>query len=223
LFCHIDIYCHAHIIGLYGIREGHRVTYSLLDSAVTLASFVSAKAMILRPRTSPGFLLGHTLDVAAERSPGSSHTRCCATGDDAASKTAGCQTSQRKGQRGDRRSASADDKILGSVRGAPTSGAVRDRTVPPCRRVIRPRGTGLARTGVSPRATRNAYSPDADDSRRALVRAVSPDSRSASWTTVRSTSGSARKSNTSAAVTRRCAGRWRSTRGAQTTRTSGTD
>ena len=52
------------------------------------------------------------------------------------------------------RSASSGDKILGRVRGTRTSGAIRDRIVPPWRRVISPRGTGLARTGVSPRATR---------------------------------------------------------------------
>ena len=84
------------------------------------------------------------------------------------------------------RSASPGDKILGSVRGTRTSGAVRDRLDPPCRRVSRPRGTGLTRTGVSPRATRYAYRPDTDDRRRAIVRADSPDSRSASRTTVRS-------------------------------------
>ncbi len=83
-------------------------------------------------------------------------------------------------------SASSGDKILGSVRGTRTSGAVRDRTDPPCRRVIRPRGTGLTRTGVSPRATRYAYRPDTDDGRRAIVRADSPDSRAASPITVRS-------------------------------------
>ena len=52
------------------------------------------------------------------------------------------------------RSASPGDKILGSVRGTRTSGAVRDRTDPPCRRVTSPRGTGFTATGVSPRATR---------------------------------------------------------------------
>ena len=52
--------------------------------------------------------------------------------------------------RADRRSASPGDKIRGSVRGTRTSGAVRDRRDPPCRRVSRPRGTGLTCTGVSP-------------------------------------------------------------------------
>ena len=52
------------------------------------------------------------------------------------------------------RSASSDAKILGRVRGTRTSGAMRDLIVPLWRRVIRPRGTGLTRTGVSPRATR---------------------------------------------------------------------
>jgi len=84
------------------------------------------------------------------------------------------------------RSASSGDKILGNVRGTRTSGAIRDRIVPPWRRVSRPRGTGLTRTGVSPRATRYAYRPDTDDSRRAIVRADNPDSRSASRTTLRS-------------------------------------
>ena len=87
------------------------------------------------------------------------------------------------------------------MRGTRTNGAVRDRTDPPCRRVIRPRGTGFTATGVSPRATRYAYRPDTDDKRRAIVRADSPDSRSASRSTVRSPRWSARKSNTSAAVT----------------------
>jgi hypothetical protein len=36
----------------------------------------------------------------------------------------------------------------------PPRAAIRDRIVPPWRRVISPRGTGLTRTGVSPRATR---------------------------------------------------------------------
>jgi hypothetical protein len=62
----------------------------------------------------------------------------------------------------------------------------RDRLEPPCRRVGRPRGTGLTCTGVSPRATRYAYEPDTNDGRLAIVRADSPDSRSVSRTTVRS-------------------------------------
>ncbi len=49
-----------------------------------------------------------------------------------------------------------------------------------------PRGTGLQRTAVSPRAIAYAYNPDTDDNRRASVRADTPDSRSASRTTVRS-------------------------------------
>jgi hypothetical protein len=52
------------------------------------------------------------------------------------------------------RSASSGAKIRGRVRGTRTSGAIRDRTVPPWRRVSSLRGTGLTRTGVSPRATR---------------------------------------------------------------------
>jgi hypothetical protein len=52
------------------------------------------------------------------------------------------------------RSTSPGAKIFGSVRGTRTSGTVRDRFEPPCRRVDKPRGTGLARTGVSPRAIR---------------------------------------------------------------------
>ena len=62
----------------------------------------------------------------------------------------------------------------------------RDRLEPPCRRVDRPRGTGLTCTGMSPRATRYAYKPDTNDGRLAIVRADSPDSRSVSRTTVRS-------------------------------------
>jgi hypothetical protein len=46
------------------------------------------------------------------------------------------------------------DKIRGRVRGTRTSGTARDLFVPPWRRVSSPRGTGLTRTGVSPRATR---------------------------------------------------------------------
>jgi hypothetical protein len=84
------------------------------------------------------------------------------------------------------RPASPGGKIRGSVRGTRTSGPVRDRRDPPCRRVSRPRGTGLRPAGVSPRATRYAYRPDTDDTRRAIVRADSPDSPSASRTTVRS-------------------------------------
>ena len=54
------------------------------------------------------------------------------------------------------RSTSPGARIFGSGRGTRTSGTVRDRFDPPCRRVERPRGTGLARTGVSPRAIRYA-------------------------------------------------------------------
>jgi hypothetical protein len=72
------------------------------------------------------------------------------------------------------RSASCGGKIPGSVRGTRTSGTVRDRIDPPCRRVSKPRGTGLACTGVSPRAARQAYSPDTGDKRRAIVRAGQP-------------------------------------------------
>jgi hypothetical protein len=39
------------------------------------------------------------------------------------------------------RSASCGGKILGKVRGTRTSGTVRDRRDPPCRRVSSPRGT----------------------------------------------------------------------------------
>ena len=84
------------------------------------------------------------------------------------------------------RSASCGDKILGTVRGTAPAARSRDRLEPPCRRVDRPRGTGLTCTGVSPRATRHAYKPDTNDGRLAIVRADSPDSRSVSRTTVRS-------------------------------------
>ena len=82
-----------------------------------------------------------------------------------------------------------------------TSGAVRDRIVPPCRRVGKPRGTGFTTTGVSPRAIKYAHNPEIDDNRRAIVRADTPDSRSANRTTDRSPRCSARKSNTSAGLT----------------------
>ena len=82
------------------------------------------------------------------------------------------------------RSASCGDKILGTVRGTAPAARSRDRLEPPCRRVDRPRGTGLTCTGVSPRATRYAYKPDTTDRRLAIVRADSPDSRSVSRTTV---------------------------------------
>ena len=43
-------------------------------------------------------------------------------------------------------------RIFGNVWGTRTNGTVRAR--PPARRVCKPRGTGFAVTGVSPRATR---------------------------------------------------------------------
>jgi hypothetical protein len=52
---------------------------------------------------------------------------------------------------------------LGNVVGTRTNGTVRIR--PPDRRVDNPRGTGLARTVVSPRARRYAYNPEIDDNR----------------------------------------------------------
>jgi hypothetical protein len=70
------------------------------------------------------------------------------------------------------RSASPRLRNRGSVHGTRTSGAIRDVRDPPCRRVDRPRGTGVDRApSVSPRATRYAYRPETDDSHRAIVRA----------------------------------------------------
>ena len=59
----------------------------------------------------------------------------------------------RPGNAATSRSASWGGKILGRVRGTRTSGTVRECTEPPCRRVSRPRGSGLTCTGVSPRTT----------------------------------------------------------------------
>jgi hypothetical protein len=94
---------------------------------------------------------------------------------------------------------STGERILGNVHGTRTSGTCWRR--PPRRRVDRPRGTGFERTGVSPRATKYAYRPEIDDSRRAIVRADNPDSPSLIRITVRSPRCCARKSNTSAATT----------------------
>jgi hypothetical protein len=95
---------------------------------------------------------------------------------------------------------STGERILGNVRGTRTSGTCWRR--PPRRRVDRPpRGTGFDLTDMSPRATRYAYRPEIDDSRRATVHADNPHSPSLIRTTVRSPRCCARKSNTSAATT----------------------